>query len=98
MARAPDPVTAASLSGFAQGAGYLIAAAGPLAVGFLHAATGGWRGPGLAPLAGAGLGVWAGWLAAPHRPPPRLSGGSPRTPGSPGRPPSAPRPATIPRN
>jgi len=31
MARAPDPVTAASLSGFAQSAGYLIATIGPLA-------------------------------------------------------------------
>ena len=30
MARAPDPATAASLSGFAQGGGYLLAATGPL--------------------------------------------------------------------
>ncbi|HEV2370908.1 MAG TPA: MFS transporter, partial [Streptosporangiaceae bacterium] len=35
MARAPDPVAAASLSAFAQGAGYLVASAGPLMVGFL---------------------------------------------------------------
>ncbi len=40
MARAPDPGTAASLSGFAQSLGYLAASAGPLAVGLLHTATG----------------------------------------------------------
>jgi MFS transporter, CP family, cyanate transporter len=42
MARAPDPGTAASLSGFAQSVGYLVASAGPLEVGLLHSATGGW--------------------------------------------------------
>jgi CP family cyanate transporter-like MFS transporter len=41
-ARAPDPVTSASLSAFTQGGGYLIATAGPLVVGFLHAVTGTW--------------------------------------------------------
>jgi MFS transporter, CP family, cyanate transporter len=45
MARAPDPATAASLSSLAQSVGYLVAAAGPLAVGFLRAATGGWTVP-----------------------------------------------------
>ena len=45
MARAPDPGTAASLSSLAQSVGYLVAAAGPLAVGFLRAATGGWTVP-----------------------------------------------------
>src|ERR1700761_9615591 len=40
MARAPDPVTAASLSSLAQSVGYLVSAAGPLAVGFLRTATG----------------------------------------------------------
>ena len=45
MARAPDPVAAASLSSLAQSAGYLVAAAGPLAVGFLRAATGSWTVP-----------------------------------------------------
>ena len=45
MARAPDPATAAALSGFAQGAGYLIAATGPPLLGVLHAATGGWSVP-----------------------------------------------------
>jgi CP family cyanate transporter-like MFS transporter len=45
MARAPDPATAASLSSLAQSVGYLLAAAGPLAVGFLRAATGSWTVP-----------------------------------------------------
>jgi MFS transporter, CP family, cyanate transporter len=67
MARAPDPVTAASLSGFAQGIGYLIAAAGPLAVGFLHAATGGWIIPVLALLGVIALQLWAGLLAGRAR-------------------------------
>lgn len=42
MARAADPVTAASLSAFAQEVGYLIASTGPLLIGLLHAVTGGW--------------------------------------------------------
>ncbi len=41
-ARAPDPVTSASLSAFTQGGGYLVATAGPLMAGLLHAATGTW--------------------------------------------------------
>jgi len=44
-ARAPDPASAASLSSFAQGGGYLIATVGPLAFGFLHAVTGNWTVP-----------------------------------------------------
>jgi MFS transporter, CP family, cyanate transporter len=67
MARAPDPVAAVSLSGFAQGTGYLIAAAGPLAVGFLHTATGAWTVPVLALLAVAALQLWAGLLAGRAR-------------------------------
>jgi CP family cyanate transporter-like MFS transporter len=43
LARAPDPGTAASLSAFAQSAGYLVAAIGPLLVGLLHSATGSWN-------------------------------------------------------
>ena len=66
-ARAPDPVTAASLSGFAQSTGYLIAAAGPLGVGFLHRATGGWTVPVLALLGVAALQLWAGVLAGRTR-------------------------------
>ena len=44
-ARAPDPVSAASLSSFAQGGGYLVATLGPLGFGFLHAVTGNWTVP-----------------------------------------------------
>jgi CP family cyanate transporter-like MFS transporter len=67
MARAPDPVVAASLSALAQGWGYLLATAGPLAVGLLHATTGGWDVPigMLLVLCAAQLGV--GWLAGRGR-------------------------------
>jgi len=67
MARAPNPVTAASLSAFAQGIGYLIASAGPLTIGFLHDATGGWTVPGLVLLAVAVLQLISGWLAGRAR-------------------------------
>jgi CP family cyanate transporter-like MFS transporter len=88
MARAADPVAAASLSGFAQSSGYLIAAAGPLSVGFLHAATGGWTVPVLALLGVVAAMQWSGWLAGRARTlPPR---GKPGEPGEP-----APRPARI---
>jgi CP family cyanate transporter-like MFS transporter len=64
MARAPDPGTAASLSGLAQSVGYLVASTGPLALGLLHSATGGWGIPFglLLVLVAAELGV--GLLAA----------------------------------
>jgi len=88
MARAPDPVSAASLSAFAQSSGYLIAAAGPLAVGFLHAATGGWTVPVLALLGVVAALQWSGLLAGRARTlPPR---GKPDEPGEPAR-----RPARI---
>jgi CP family cyanate transporter-like MFS transporter len=66
-ARAPDPATAASLSAFAQGGGYLVATAGPLLVGFLHTASRGWTVP-----VGALLVIFAGeflagWQAARAR-------------------------------
>ena len=66
-ARAPDPVAAASLSGFAQSTGYLIAAVGPLTVGFLHRASGGWTVPVLALLGVCAFQLWAGWLAGRAR-------------------------------
>ena len=62
MARAPDPVTSASLSAFAQGAGYLLATAGPLVIGFLHTGTGGWTVPILVLLAITGGQFASGWL------------------------------------
>ncbi len=45
VARAPDPGVSASLSAFAQSAGYLVASAGPLEFGLLHSATGSWSIP-----------------------------------------------------
>jgi MFS transporter, CP family, cyanate transporter len=44
-ARAADSHTAAALSGFAQGLGYLLASAGPLLIGLLHSVTGSWTVP-----------------------------------------------------
>jgi CP family cyanate transporter-like MFS transporter len=64
MARAPDPRTAASLSGFAQSVGYLVATTGPLVVGFLHSALGGWTVPVVVLLLITGLQLIAGWPAA----------------------------------
>jgi CP family cyanate transporter-like MFS transporter len=64
MARAPDAGTAASLSAFAQSLGYLIASAGPLAVGLLHTATGGWNVPVLLLLSLAAVELVFGFLAA----------------------------------
>jgi CP family cyanate transporter-like MFS transporter len=62
-ARAPDPATSASLSGFAQAAGYLFASTGPLLIGFLHAVTGGWAIPVWALLVFTMLELVTGWLA-----------------------------------
>ncbi|MGB6454208.1 MAG: MFS transporter [Streptosporangiaceae bacterium] len=67
MARAPDAVSAASLSAFAQGVGYLIASAGPLAIGFLHDVTGSWTVPGLVLLGVAAATLIVGWLAGRAR-------------------------------
>ncbi|QFG22016.1 MFS transporter [Actinomadura sp. WMMB 499] len=49
--RSHDASVAAQLSGMAQGVGYVLAATGPLAVGALHDATGGWTVPMLGVLA-----------------------------------------------
>ncbi|NUP14990.1 MAG: MFS transporter [Streptomyces sp.] len=43
--RTNEPRTAAALSGMAQTLGYLLAGAGPLATGLLHAATNSWHAP-----------------------------------------------------
>jgi MFS transporter, CP family, cyanate transporter len=67
MARAPEPVAAASLSALAQGGGYLLAAIGPLAVGLLHASTGGWDVPVALLLVLSAAQLAAGWLAARDR-------------------------------
>jgi CP family cyanate transporter-like MFS transporter len=67
MARASDPVSAASLSAFAQGIGYLIASLGPLSIGLVHDATGGWTVPAAVLLGVAVLQVITGWLAGRAR-------------------------------
>jgi MFS transporter, CP family, cyanate transporter len=63
-ARAPDPGTAASLGAFAQSVGYLVASAGPLELGLLHAATGSWDVPVALLLVLAAVGLVVGALAA----------------------------------
>ncbi|HEX9066731.1 MAG TPA: MFS transporter [Streptosporangiaceae bacterium] len=77
-ARAADSHTAAALSGFAQSVGYLIAAAGPLLLGLIHQATGGWSVP-----VGVLLVVAAGQMVA------GLLAGRARTIGPPAAPPVA---------
>lgn len=67
MARAPDPATAASLSGFAQSIGYLLASTGPLLLGFLHTTTGGWTVPVWTLLGVVVLQLITGWLAGRAR-------------------------------
>ena len=67
MARAADPATAASLSGLAQTVGYLVAALGPLTVGALHGATGGWTAGLIEMLAVTATIVLSGWTAASNR-------------------------------
>jgi CP family cyanate transporter-like MFS transporter len=89
VARAPDPVASASLSGFAQSVGYLIATGGPLAVGFLHTATGGWDVPVVALLAATVVQLSAGVLAGRAR---TLPGPVPPGPAPPGPAPPGPAP------
>ena len=62
--RSPTPLTAARLGGVAQCLGYLLAAAGPLVLGALHDATGGWEWPVALLLALVAPMTWAGWGAA----------------------------------
>ncbi len=67
MARAATPAIAASLSGLAQSAGYLVASAGPLLVGVLHTATAGWSVPISLLLVLTGIELVAGYLASRAR-------------------------------
>ncbi|HEY1675158.1 MAG TPA: MFS transporter [Streptosporangiaceae bacterium] len=67
VARAPDPGTAASLGSMAQSVGYLVSAAGPLAVGFLRAATGSWTVPIVLLLAICAVELIVGLLAGRDR-------------------------------
>jgi CP family cyanate transporter-like MFS transporter len=65
--RAGDAETAAGLSAMAQGLGYLIASTGPMLVGLLHEATGGWTVSLLALLAALVAQLVAGVLAGRPR-------------------------------
>ncbi len=57
----------ASLSAFAQSVGYVVAGSGPLLVGILHGATGGWAWPFALVFADLALMAVAGWYAARPR-------------------------------
>ncbi|MER5960732.1 MFS transporter [Streptomyces sp. NPDC002057] len=65
--RSGDAVTAARLSGMAQTVGYLLAAAGPLAAGALHQATGSWTLPICVVLGVCAAALGVGLLAARDR-------------------------------
>jgi len=82
-ARSPDAATAASLSAFSQAAGYLLASAGPLGVGLLHAATGTWTASVIVLFALTAIMLLFGLLAARPR---TLPGLLPPTPAPPAPP------------
>lgn len=65
--RSGDAVTASKLSGMAQTVGYLLAAAGPLAAGAVHQATGGWTVPIALVLCVCGAALAVGSMAARDR-------------------------------
>ncbi len=65
--RSRTPASAGSLSGFAQGLGYLFAGLGPILVGALREATGGWTVPFGVLLAALLVMLLGGWLAAAPR-------------------------------
>ncbi|MFF0751132.1 CynX/NimT family MFS transporter [Streptomyces sp. NPDC004267] len=65
--RTGDAVTAARLSGMAQTVGYLLAAAGPLAAGALHQASGSWTLPLAVVLGVCATALGVGLLAARNR-------------------------------
>src|SRR5215218_4952197 len=62
--RSPSPLVAARLGGVAQCLGYLLAALGPLVLGWLYDLTGGWTVPVLLLVACLVPMTWAGWGAA----------------------------------
>jgi MFS transporter, CP family, cyanate transporter len=64
--RSADGDVAAALSGMAQSGGYLLASAGPLVMGLLYTATGGWTVPLLFVLAVAVL-IWIPGMTAARR-------------------------------
>lgn len=64
VVRAADATTAVRLSSMAQGTGYLIAAAGPLALGLLRAISGSWTIPLVLILIVLGVEIVPGLVAA----------------------------------
>jgi CP family cyanate transporter-like MFS transporter len=64
VARAPNAGVAASLSAFAQSAGYLVASLGPLEFGLLHSVTGSWNPPAVLLLVLCAFGLVVGLFAA----------------------------------
>ncbi|MBP3037781.1 hypothetical protein J2M53_16195 [Arthrobacter sp. zg-ZUI100] len=66
-ARSRDPQITAELSGFCQPVGYLLAAAGPFAIGALHQATGSWTAPLIILIAASAVMAAAGIAAAAPR-------------------------------
>ena len=82
-ARTPNAAAAASLSSFAQAVGYLLASVGPLEVGLLHSATGGWTLPVAVLFAFCVVMLVAGILAArPRMLPAVLETAEPETEGT----------------
>ncbi|WP_189245642.1 CynX/NimT family MFS transporter [Streptosporangium pseudovulgare] len=65
--RTRTPEATAALSGFGQSVGYLIAGAGPLLVGVMHEATGGWATSYLLLIAVVLVQLVAGWYAGRDR-------------------------------
>lgn len=65
--RARSATTTAALSAFVQGIGYVFAGTGPLLVGVLRAATGGWDAPFTLMFALCAVMVGAGWYAGGDR-------------------------------
>jgi CP family cyanate transporter-like MFS transporter len=65
--RTAAPATTASLSAFAQGVGYTIAATGPVLFGALHGTTGAWAAPFAVLWTALAISTIAGWLACTPR-------------------------------
>ncbi|GIH90339.1 MFS transporter [Planobispora siamensis] len=65
--RTRTPEATAALSAFGQSAGYLIAGAGPLVVGVMHEATGGWTAPFALLFAVVAVQLAVGWYAGRSR-------------------------------
>ncbi len=62
--RTSRPEATASLGAFVQSIGYLVAGTGPLLVGVMHGATGGWTGPFVLLFAAVAVMGVAGWFVA----------------------------------